>query len=46
MTWSDACGETCAQRLAICDGAGEEAERRLQPDRGYDDVGFRLARDL
>lgn len=45
-SWSDACGETCAQRLAIGDGAGEKAERRLQPERGYDDVGFRLARDL
>jgi serine/threonine-protein kinase PpkA len=45
-SWSDACGETCAQRLAIGDGAREKAERRLQPERGYDDVGFRLARDL
>ena len=45
-SWSDACGETCAERLAVGAGSRDDAERRLQPDRGYDDVGFRLARDL
>jgi serine/threonine-protein kinase PpkA len=44
-SWSDACGETCAERMAI-GASSRDDERRLQPDRGYDDVGFRLARDL
>ena len=39
--WSDACGTSCAERIA----AGEN-ERKLQGDRGYSDVGIRLARTL
>ena len=45
--WSDACGDTCAQRVAAGTAKrGKQAERTLQGDRGYDDVGFRLARNL
>jgi serine/threonine-protein kinase PpkA len=46
-TWSDACAETCSQRVAAGRGwRGGKADRALAGDRGYDDVGFRLARDL
>lgn len=45
-------GEPCTRRIAIGlawrDGTGVQppTERTLEPDRGYDDVGFRLVRDL
>ena len=46
--WTDACaGGDCAHRVATGRSwRGGAARRDLQADRGYDDVGFRLARDL
>lgn len=45
--WTDACGANCAQRVAGGRGWREEREdRALEADRGYDDVGFRLALEL
>ncbi len=44
--WSDACGASCAERVAAGKAGGGQAQRTLQGDRGYDDVGFRLARNL
>jgi serine/threonine-protein kinase PpkA len=46
-TWADACGATCAQRLAAGSGwRGGGTNRVLEGNRGYDDVGFRLVREL
>lgn len=46
-SWSDACGSSCALRIAGGRGwRGEGANRALEGDRGYDDVGFRLVREL
>jgi hypothetical protein len=44
--WTDGCGTSCSERIA--DGAGWRggSDRALQSGRGYDDVSFRLARDL
>lgn len=45
--WTDACGGTCATRVASGRGwRGGGGNRALEGDRGYDDVGFRLVREL
>lgn len=45
--WLDACGQNCNQRGASGRSWRDDAERRLlDPERGYDDVGFRLAREF
>ncbi len=44
--WTDGCGGDCSQRIASGKGWRGEADRALASGRGYDDVGFRLARDL
>lgn len=46
-SWSDACGQDCSQRVATGTGwRGGETDRPLEGDRGYDDVGIRLVREL
>ncbi len=46
-SWTDACGASCSLRVANGRGwRGGDASRALEGDRGYDDVGFRLIRDL
>lgn len=48
---ADAAGAACERRIVAgtswrdAPGAAEPALRELVPDRGYDDVGFRLVRD-
>lgn len=44
--WTDACGNTCSRRIAAGKGWRGGSDRALDSDRGYDDVSFRLARDL
>jgi serine/threonine-protein kinase PpkA len=44
--WSDTCGTSCAERLAAGKTGRGGGERTLQADRGYADVGIRLARGL
>ena len=46
--WRDDCGaQQCARRAASgASWRSRQASRRLDPARGYDDVGFRLVRDL
>lgn len=44
--WRGDCDATCERRVATGRGwRGDDARRPLDPDRGYDDVGFRLVRD-
>jgi tRNA A-37 threonylcarbamoyl transferase component Bud32 len=45
--WRADCGDNCARRAATGPSwRTERASRTLDPGRGYDDVGFRLVRDL
>ncbi|MGY1410238.1 MULTISPECIES: protein kinase domain-containing protein [unclassified Luteimonas] len=45
--WRADCGDSCARRAATGPSwRTESTTRALVPDRGYDDVGFRLVRDL
>ncbi|MBP6796640.1 MAG: SUMF1/EgtB/PvdO family nonheme iron enzyme [Luteimonas sp.] len=45
--WRDDCSEGCARRAATgASWRSRQASRALDPARGYDDVGFRLVRDL
>ena len=45
--WRDDCGAQCTRRAASgASWRSRQASRRLDPARGYDDVGFRLVRDL
>ena len=43
--WTDGCGGDCGERIAAGKGWRGESDRALSSGRGYDDVGFRLARD-
>ena len=43
--WTDGCGGDCSERIAAGKGWRGESDRALSSSRGYDDVGFRLARD-
>jgi len=45
--WRADCGDSCARRAATGPSwRTDSATRTLIPDRGYDDVGFRLVREL
>ncbi|MGJ4803962.1 bifunctional serine/threonine-protein kinase/formylglycine-generating enzyme family protein [Luteimonas sp. SDU82] len=45
--WRADCGDTCARRAATGPSwRTDSSSRTLTPDRGYDDVGFRLVREL
>jgi hypothetical protein len=45
--WTEACGGDCSERVVAGTGwRGGAPTRTLDADRGYDDVGFRLVRDL
>lgn len=45
--WLQDCGSTCDQRKAVGSSwRSDQAQRVLDAGRGYDDVGFRLVRDL
>ncbi|MGJ4731070.1 SUMF1/EgtB/PvdO family nonheme iron enzyme, partial [Luteimonas sp. SDU101] len=45
--WRADCGDTCARRAATGPSwRTDSITRTLTPDRGYDDVGFRLVREL
>ena len=45
--WRADCGDTCARRAATGPSwRTDSSARTLVPDRGYDDVGFRLVREL
>lgn len=45
--WLDACGQSCSQRVATGRSWRASTDRRtLESQRGYDDVGFRLAREF
>jgi serine/threonine-protein kinase PpkA len=44
--WSDACGASCTERVTAGKRGRGSSERALQGDRGYADVGIRLARSL
>ena len=45
--WRDDCGAQCTRRTVTgASWRSRQASRTLDPARGYDDVGFRLVRDL
>ena len=44
--WLDACSGGCDKRIVAGKGWRGDDTRPLDASRGYDDVGFRLARDL
>ena len=45
--WLDDCASGCRERLSAGRSwRGESGPRALEPERGYDDVGFRLVREL
>ena len=45
--WRADCGDSCARRAATGPSwRTQSTTRALVPDRGYDDVGFRLVREL
>ena len=45
--WRDDCGAQCTRRTTSgASWRSRQASRTLDPTRGYDDVGFRLVRDL
>ncbi|WP_460822727.1 serine/threonine-protein kinase [Lysobacter olei] len=45
--WSADCGTNCSRRVALGPSwRSKQANRPLMADRGYDDVGFRLLREL
>ncbi len=45
--WRDDCSAQCTRRAASgASWRSRQASRTLDPTRGYDDVGFRLVRDL
>lgn len=45
--WLNECGSSCGQRKVTgTTWRSDETQRVLDADRGYDDVGFRLVRDL
>ena len=45
--WLRDCGSTCQQRIAVgTSWRSKQAQRPLAIGRGYDDVGFRLVREL
>ncbi len=45
--WLDECASGCRERLSAGRSwRGDSGQRALDPERGYDDVGFRLVREL
>jgi tRNA A-37 threonylcarbamoyl transferase component Bud32 len=45
--WLDDCASGCRERLSSGRSwRGESGQRALEPGRGYDDVGFRVVREL
>lgn len=45
--WSADCGTSCSRRVALgASWRNKQGSRTLIADRGYDDIGFRLVREL